>query len=322
MRIRLFALFVLYLLSIYISIKRMTLQQLEYVMAVYRHKQFAKAADDCNVTQPTLSSMIQKLEDELSVKIFDRKRQPIQPTQAGMKLIEEAWKVLNRAKKLKQTIDEERHALTGTFEVGVLPTIAPYLIPRFFPQLMNEHPEMDVRITEMKTEDMRRALRRGDIDAGILARVDGLEEMECTPLFREQFFAYVAEGDPLFEKEFIRPADLSGEYLWLLDEGHCFRDQLVKFCQLKSAALSKKSYNLGSIETFMRIVEHGKGVTFIPQLALSQLTKEQHRLVRPFAHPVPSREIILMTSPNFIRHRLLRMLVDRIKESLPDDFQS
>ena len=322
MRIRLFALFVLYLLSIYISIKRMTLQQLEYVMAVYRHKQFAKAADDCNVTQPTLSSMIQKLEDELSVKIFDRKRQPIQPTQAGMKLIEEAWKVLNRAKKLKQTIDEERHALTGTFEVGVLPTIAPYLIPRFFPQLMNEHPEMDVRITEMKTEDMRRALRRGNIDAGILARVDGLEEMECTPLFREQFFAYVAEGDPLFEKEFIRPADLSGEFLWLLDEGHCFRDQLVKFCQLKSAALSKKSYNLGSIETFMRIVENGKGVTFIPQLALSQLTKEQHHLVRPFAHPVPSREIILMTSPNFIRHRLLRMLVDRIKESLPDDFQS
>ena len=322
MRIRLFALFVLYLLSIYISIKRMTLQQLEYVMAVYRHKQFAKAADDCNVTQPTLSSMIQKLEDELSVKIFDRKRQPIQPTQAGMKLIEEAWKVLNRAKKLKQTIDEDRHALTGTFEVGVLPTIAPYLIPRFFPQLMNEHPEMDVRITEMKTEDMRRALRRGNIDAGILARVDGLEEMECTPLFREQFFAYVAEGDPLFEKEFIRPADLSGEFLWLLDEGHCFRDQLVKFCQLKSAALSKKSYNLGSIETFMRIVEKGKGVTFIPQLALSQLTKEQHRLVRPFAHPVPTREIIMMTSTNFIRHTLLQMLVEKIKASLPDDIQN
>ena len=146
--------------------------------------------------------------------------------------------------------------------------------------------------------------------------------MSCTPLYREQFFGYVAEGDPLFKKEFIRPADLSGEYLWLLDEGHCFRDQLVKFCQLKSAALSKKSYNLGSIETFMRVVEHGKGVTFIPQLALSQLTKEQHRLVRPFAHPVPSREIILMTSPNFIRHTLLRMLAERIKESLPDDFQS
>lgn len=297
----------------------MTLQQLEYIMAVYRLRHFAKAADYCDVTQPTLSSMIQKLEDELGVKIFDRKRQPIQPTKAGMKVIEEAWKVLSRAKKLRQTVEEEKQTLTGTFEVGVLPTIAPYLIPRFFPQLMNEHPEMDVRITEMKTEDMCRAVRRGDIDAGILARVGGLEGMDCKPLYHEQFLAYVAENDPLFSKEFIRPSDLSGEYLWLLDEGHCFRDQLVKFCHLKSAARSKKSYNLGSIETFMRIVENGKGVTFIPQLALSQLNDGQKRLVRPFAHPVPSREIILMTSPSFIRRTLLGMFAKWIKDSLPEE---
>lgn len=297
----------------------MTLQQLEYIMAVYRLRHFAKAADYCDVTQPTLSSMIQKLEDELGVKIFDRKRQPIQPTKAGMKVIEEAWKVLSRAKKLRQTVEEEKQTLTGTFEVGVLPTIAPYLIPHFFPQLMNEHPEMDVRITEMKTEDMCRAVRRGDIDAGILARVGGLEGMDCMPLYHEQFLAYVAENDPLFSKEFIRPSDLSGEYLWLLDEGHCFRDQLVKFCHLKSAARSKKSYNLGSIETFMRIVENGKGVTFIPQLALSQLTDGQKRLVRPFAHPVPSREIILMTSPSFIRRTLLGMFAGWIKDSLPEE---
>ena len=299
--------------------KTMTLQQLEYIMAVYRLRHFAKAADYCDVTQPTLSSMIQKLEDELGVKIFDRKRQPIQPTKAGMKVIEEAWKVLSRAKKLRQTVEEEKQTLTGTFEVGVLPTIAPYLIPHFFPQLMNEHPEMDVRITEMKTEDMCRAVRRGDIDAGILARVGGLEGMDCMPLYHEQFLAYVAEDDPLFSKEFIRPSDLSGEYLWLLDEGHCFRDQLVKFCHLKSAARSKKSYNLGSIETFMRIVENGKGVTFIPQLALSQLTDGQKRLVRPFAHPVPSREIILMTSPSFIRRTLLGMFAGWIKDSLPEE---
>ena len=143
--------------------------------------------------------------------------------------------------------------------------------------------------------------------------------MDCTPLYHEQFLAYVAENDPLFSKEFIRPSDLSGEYLWLLDEGHCFRDQLVKFCHLKSAARSKKSYNLGSIETFMRIVENGKGVTFIPQLALSQLNDGQKRLVRPFAHPVPSREIILMTSPSFIRRTLLGMFAKWIKDSLPEE---
>ena len=290
-------------------------------MAVYRLKHFAKAADYCDVTQPTLSSMIQKLEDELGVKIFDRKRQPIRPTPAGMTVIEEAWKVINRAKKLKQTVEEERQSLTGTFNVGVLPTIAPYLIPRFFPQLMNEHPEMDIRITEMKTEGMLKALRSGGIDAGILAQVEGLEELNITPLYREQFMGYVAENDPLYKKEYIKPADLSGEFLWLLDEGHCFRDQLVKFCHLKSAARSKRSYNLGSIETFMRIVEHGKGVTFIPQLAVSQLSTEQHALVRSFAHPVPSREIVMMTSPNFIRHTLLEMLVNCIRESIPEEMK-
>ena len=265
--------------------------------------------------------MIQKLEDELGVKIFDRKRQPIRPTPAGMTVIEEAWKVINRAKKLKQTVEEERQSLTGTFNVGVLPTIAPYLIPRFFPQLMNEHPEMDIRITEMKTEGMLKALRSGGIDAGILAQVEGLEELNITPLYREQFMGYVAENDPLYKKEYIKPADLSGEFLWLLDEGHCFRDQLVKFCQLKSAARSKRSYNLGSIETFMRIVEHGKGVTFIPQLAVSQLSTEQHALVRPFAHPVPTRDIVFATSKNFIRHTLLHKLATCIKDSLPEDVQ-
>ena len=290
-------------------------------MAVYRLKHFVKAADYCDVTQPTLSSMIQKLEDELGVKIFDRKRQPIRPTPAGMTVIEEAWKVINRAKKLKQTVEEERQSLTGTFNVGVLPTIAPYLIPRFFPQLMNEHPEMDIRITEMKTEGMLKALRSGGIDAGILAQVEGLEELNITPLYREQFMGYVAENDPLYKKEYIKPADLSGEFLWLLDEGHCFRDQLVKFCHLKSAARSKRSYNLGSIETFMRIVEHGKGVTFIPQLAVSQLSTEQHALVRPFAHPVPTRDIVFATSKNFIRHTLLNKLAACIKDSLPKDVQ-
>ena len=290
-------------------------------MAVYRLKHFAKAADYCDVTQPTLSSMIQKLEDELGVKIFNRKHQPIRPTPAGMTVIEEAWKVINRAKKLKQTVEEERQSLTGTFNVGVLPTIAPYLIPRFFPQLMNEHPEMDIRITEMKTEGMLKALRSGGIDAGILAQVEGLEELNITPLYREQFMGYVAENDPLYKKEYIKPADLSGEFLWLLDEGHCFRDQLVKFCHLKSAARSKRSYNLGSIETFMRIVEHGKGVTFIPQLAVSQLSTEQHALVRPFAHPVPTRDIVFATSKNFIRHTLLHKLATCIKDSLPEDVQ-
>lgn len=297
----------------------MTLQQLEYVMAVFRFRHFAKAAEYCGVTQPTLSSMVQKLEDELGLKIFDRKSQPIAPTPTGRLVVEQAWKVLLRARKLKETVEEEKHSLLGTFTIGILPTIAPYLIPRFFPQLMNKYPDMDVRIVEMKTEDLKRALVRGDVDAGILAQLEGLDEFDSVLLFYEQFFAYVADGDPLFSKENIKTADLTGEYLWLLDEGHCFRDQLVKFCHLKAASAAKKAYTLGSIETFMRIVESGKGITFIPELAVHQLDETHKRLVRPFAIPVPTREIVMITGKNFIRKTLRSLLVEEIQASIPKD---
>lgn len=295
----------------------MTLQQLEYVMAVYRCKHFAKAADYCNVTQPTLSSMIQKLEEELGVKIFDRSKQPIKPTAEGMLIIERAWNILVRAKQLKEVVEEERHSLSGTFHVAVLPTIAPYLIPRFLPQLMNEYPELDIRVTEMKTEDIHKALKHGDIDAGIVAQVEGQEGFDSEHLYFEKFFVYVAKGDALFNNKAIRTSDLTGEYLWLLDEGHCFREQLVKFCHLKSAAKSKKAYNLGSIETFMRIVESGKGVTFIPELALEQLTEVQKELVRSFAHPIPTRDIILLTQKNFLRTSLRQLIIDKIRAAVP-----
>ena len=297
----------------------MTLQQLEYVMAVFRFRHFAKAAEYCGVTQPTLSSMVQKLEDELGLKIFDRKSQPIAPTPTGRLVVEQAWKVLLRARKLKETVEEEKHSLLGTFTIGILPTIAPYLIPRFFPQLMNKYPDMDVRIVEMKTEDLKRALVRGDVDVGILAQLEGLDEFDSVLLFYEQFFAYVADGDPLFSKESIKTADLTGEYLWLLDEGHCFRDQLVKFCHLKAASAAKKAYTLGSIETFMRIVESGKGITFIPELAVHQLDEAHKRLVRPFAIPVPTREIVMITGKNFIRKTLRSLLVEEIQASIPKD---
>ena len=182
---------------------------------------------------------------------------------------------------------------------------------------MNEYPALDIRITEMKTEDIHRALKHGDIDAGIVAQVEGQEDFDSQQLYFEKFFVYVSKGDALFNNKAIRTSDLTGEYLWLLDEGHCFREQLVKFCHLKSAAKSKKAYNLGSIETFMRIVESGKGVTFIPELALEQLTEVQEELVRPFAHPIPTRDIILLTQKNFLRTSLRQLVIDKIRASVP-----
>ena len=172
----------------------MTLQQLEYIVALDRYGNFAKAAFACDVTQPTLSAMIQKLEAELGLKIFDRRRQPVVVTRDGRAVIAQAREVLHQAQRLRQIVDEETESLHSTFVIGVLPTIAPYLIPHFFPQLMNAHPEMDVRIVEMKTATMKKALVEGEIDAGIASRVDGLDNYDCHELYSERFMAYVAQS--------------------------------------------------------------------------------------------------------------------------------
>ena len=300
----------------------MTLQQLEYILAVNQFRHFAKAAEYCRVTQPTLSAMIQKLEEELDTRIFDRSQQPVCPTPVGIHIIEQAQNILVQAKRIKNIIEEEKHSLTGIFKLGILPTVAPYLLPRFFPQLMKKYPDLDIRVVEMKTNDIKKALQTGEIDAGIVASLTGMEELQQTPLFYEQFFAYVSREDALFNNEVIRTSDLNGEQLWLLDEGHCFRDQLVRFCQMKSARASQLAYHLGSMETFMRMVESGKGVTFIPELAVLQLGDAQKELVRCFAIPCPPRQVGLLTNKNFIRHTLLEVLVKEIKLSVPKEMLS
>ena len=296
----------------------MTLQQLEYIVAVYRTRHFVKAAEACGVTQPTLSAMIQKLEAELDVKLFERSSQQVIPTAIGKVVVEQAWKVLNRARKLKDIVAEEKKSLTGTFRLGILPTIAPYLLPRFFPRLMRENSSLEIRVVEMKTAYIRRAIDRGEIDAAVMVDTGDLDDYALTTLFYEQFLAYVSPSDQLSAKKSIKTSDLSNELLWLLDEGHCFRDQLVKYCQLKAAKTSQSAYSLGSIETFMRIVENGQGVTFIPELATMQLTPTQKELVRPFAIPIPTREVVMATSKAFVRKSLLDMIVGQIRNSVPE----
>lgn len=296
----------------------MTLQQLEYIVAVYRTRHFVKAAEACGVTQPTLSAMIQKLEAELDVKLFERSSQQVVPTPIGKVVVEQAWKVLNRARKLKDIVAEEKKSLTGTFRLGILPTIAPYLLPRFFPRLMRENSSLEIRVVEMKTAYIRRAIDRGEIDAAVMVDTGDLDDYALTTLFYEQFLAYVSPSDQLSAKKSIKTSDLSNELLWLLDEGHCFRDQLVKYCQLKAAKSSQSAYSLGSIETFMRIVENGQGMTFIPELATMQLTPTQKELVRPFAIPIPTREVVMATSKAFVRQSLLNMIVGQIRNSVPE----
>ncbi|MDD4516642.1 hydrogen peroxide-inducible genes activator [Massilibacteroides sp.] len=297
----------------------MNIQQLEYILAVDQFRHFAKAAEHCRVTQPTLSMMIQKLEDELGIKLFDRNTQPVRPTPSGRKVIDQARVVLQQTALIKDIVNEEEQSLKGTFRLSVLPTIAPYLLPRFFQQLAEEHTDLDIRVQEMQTLPTITALINGDIDAALIASHPLEQQLQGETLYYEEFFGYVSPNESIFKNELIRTSDINGERLWLLDEGHCFRDQLMRFCQLDKVKIHQAAYRLGSMETFMRMVESGNGITFIPELAVFQLSEEQKKLVRPFAIPKPTREIVLITRKDFIRHTIGNILTESIKKSVPKE---
>lgn len=297
----------------------MTIQQLEYILAVDQCRHFAKAAEFCRVTQPTLSMMIQKLEDELGIKLFDRSVQPVKPTAAGVKVIAQARSVLHQAALIKDIVKEEEQSLKGAFRLAVLPTIAPYLLPRFLQHLAEQHKELDIRIQEMQTAPTLAALQNGEIDAAIIANEPLESNLEGTLLFYEEFFCYVSKKEAVYRKNLIRTADISDERLWLLDEGHCFREQLMRFCQREQVKLHQAAYHLGSLETFMHMVESGYGMTFIPELATLQLCPEQKDLVRTFAIPRPTREIYFVTRKDFVRFALSKLLIEHIRESVPKE---
>jgi LysR family hydrogen peroxide-inducible transcriptional activator len=298
------------------------MQQLEYVLAIDKFRHFARAAEHCRVTQPTLSMMLQKLEDELGVKLFDRTVQPVRPTIAGKKVIEQARKTLHQASLIKDIVSEEKQSVKGPFLLAILPTIAPYLAPRFFLKLTDKYENSDIRIMEMKTAPTLTALLNGEIDAAIIASQPEETDLIGETLYYEEFFGYVSRNEPIFKHEMIRTSDINGDRLWLLDEGHCFRDQLVRFCRMEQTKIHQGAYRLGSLETFMRMVESGNGVTFIPELATYQLSQEQKELVRPFAIPRPTREIVFVTHKDFIRRTIAQLLINSIRESVPPEMYS
>jgi len=300
----------------------MNIQQLEYILAVDTHRHFAKAAENCRVTQPTLSMMIQKLEDELGTKLFDRTVQPVKPTAAGRKVIEQARRVLHEAALIKDIVNEEEQSLKGVFRLAVLPTIAPYLLPRFFQQMTDKYPDLNIHVLEMQTAPTLTALMNSEIDAAIIASHPTENQLQGETMFYEQFYAYISRNESLYKKELVRSADISGERLWLLDEGHCFRDQLMRFCQMEAVKLRQTAYRLGSMETFMRMVESGNGITFIPELAVDQLSAEQKLMARPFAIPKPVREIVLVTRKDFIRHSISRILYESVRHAVPKEMLS
>jgi LysR family hydrogen peroxide-inducible transcriptional activator len=295
----------------------MTLQQLQYIVAVADSGQFSKAARHCHVTQPTLTMMVRKLEDELGVTIFQRKAQPARPTSDGAALIDQARVVLREAGQLRDLVKELRTGTSGTYRIGIIPTLAPYLLPLFLERFADAHPEARLTIDERRTSRILKALRSGQLDIGILAGPVEDDDLEELRLFQEPFLAYLPDGHPLLRKKRIRPRDLRKAPLWVLSEGHCLRDQVLNVCQQPSAAgHANIHYSSGSIETLKRMVKSGSGITLVPELSLNG----DERNVRRFEAPEPVREVILVVRRPFVRRKALEKLAGAITASVPRRF--
>ena len=302
----------------------MNIQQLEYIVAVDNHRHFSKAAEASFVTQPTLSMMIQKLEDELGVRIFDRSQTPIEPTDVGRKVIEQARASLAQINQIKEIVEEEKGVIKGVFRLAIIPTVSPYLLPK----LMQVHREQksDIRlvISEMTTNQILSNLAKGTIDGGILATPLHDDRMKERPLYYEKFLAYISPTERfLHAKTSLEEADLNGAKLWLLDEVHCFRTQILNLCNLKNKNIvtSAFTYEAGSIETLINIVDNNDGITVIPEMALDHLTEKQKLNVRFFDKRSPVREVSLITRKDFLRERLIEIIEDEIKMAVPAALQ-
>lgn len=302
----------------------MTITQLEYIVAVDTYRSFVTAAERCFVTQPTLSMQIKKLEDTLGVKIFDRSKQPVIPTEIGNEIIAQARVMLGEYEKIKEIISDRQRELSGELKVGIIPTVAPYILPKILQGFIEKYPMVKLIVSEQTTEQIIQQLKLGTIDCGILSTPLHENNLTEMPVFYENFVAYVSENSKLSEKKTICPDDIDMEEIWVLNEGHCMRDQVLNICQRRKATQGFKhfEYNTGSVETLKRMVDLNNGATILPELAVQDLEEKQMGKVRHFKTPAPAREVSIVIQRNFLKRRLIEALKNEIIEFLPKRMRS
>lgn len=303
----------------------MTLQQLEYITALDRHRNFVLAAENCCVTQATLSMMVKKLEDEIKVKIFDRSRIPVVPTSIGSKIIEQAKIVLHESSRIKVMVREESEDINGELRIGIIPTLAPYILPYFLTSFLKKHPQTKLQISEITTGTILDKLTRQQLDVGIAAIPTGHKSIKEQSLFFEDFVLYAAPPHPVLKKGEIHIKDIDPQSLWLIDEGHCLHNQIVNLCELQGKArkIHPLDFSAASIETVRRLVDLHGGMTILPALALEELSpKKLENNIRRFKSPVPCREIGLVTSRLFVKEKLLEALKNEVIRAIPDQFKN
>lgn len=294
----------------------MNLQQLKYIMAIDRFRNFAKAADACNISQPTLSAMLMKLEEELDVRIFERSNKMVTLTAVGEKILRQAQTVVMETDRITEIVREEKGALSDAFSLSVGPTIAPYLLPKFIKHYREDYPSVALSICEMKANFMLDALLRGELDAGIAIADNVRPGILEIPLYSERFYVYLAESCwrklPVF-----KPENLEHENMWIMKEAQCLRDSAFSFCKMRSKG--RHIYEAGSIETLIRIVDENGGYTIIPEMHLPFLTEQQRANVRKIEGDYLSlRRVSLYIKDDYVREMMLNTVVNVLKTFMPN----
>lgn len=300
-----------------------SLVQLEYVVAVDTFRHFVTASEKCFVTQPTLSMQIKKMEEELDVMIFDRSKQPIVPTEIGKKIITQARVILAESKKINELVNDSKSQVTGELVIGIIPSLAPYLLPLFIGKFTKKYPEVHLKVIELLTENIVNEMRKELVDVGIL--VTPLKEKGIfeEPLFYEKMLLYVNNDNPLANKVGINALDIATPDLWLLSKGHCFRSQVINLCSYHADSKGDLpfEYESGSLETLKRFVEKEGGYTLLPELAVGDDDNSISSSIKEF-NATPIREVSLVYSRNYSKRRLLDLLAEEIKNAIPNEMLS
>ena len=291
----------------------MTITQLKYVLAVAEHKNFTLAAEKCFVTQPTLSMQIQKIEEELSIQIFDRTKKPIQLTDIGQKIVTQAKNIVNEADRIQDIVEQQKGFIGGEFRLGIIPTIMPTLLPMFLNNFIKKYPKVKLIIEELNTEEIVTKLNNGHLDAAIAATPLMEDKIKEIVLYFEPFVAYIPEGHQNYEKHEIEVSDLNLDDILLLQDGHCFRDGILNLCK----NYSKTEFNhfqieSGSFETLIKLADEGLGITLLPYLHTLDLKDKDKLKLRHFAAPKPAREVSIIYPKNELKIQIIDALRNTI----------
>ena len=290
----------------------MTIIQLQYLIEVANCGSFSGASERCFVTQPSLSMQIKALEDELGVVLLDRSKKPVIPTDAGNVVIAQAQETLRAYNYIRESVAELKGETSGKLRLGVIPTIAPYLLHKFIPDFVKEFPRVELEIREMITADIIEALKHDNIDAAIVASGtcgDGIVEHD---LFSDRFYAYVSPENPLFERTNIRIEDIDLKDLILLSRGNCMRDQIIELCQARWSVPSHYYFESGSLDTLMRIVDCTACLTIIPEMALEYIPAERRAQVKTLAKGATSRRIAIVVRRTYVKNSIISALESTI----------